>query len=248
MAVYNLLITDDESEIRNGLSNYFPWHEFGYQVVGQACDGEEALAFIEEKPVDVLLCDIRMPSLSGIDVAERLYRQGSGVKVILLSGFKEFEYAQLAVQYGVKRYLTKPTKYVEIAEVFGHLRSEMDHERMPAPSPSASSAESGLTDHTIEKVKAYLQDNLSAATLENAAKHVYLNPFYLSKFFKTKTGENFSDYVMNLRMHRAAELLKTTHCKTYEISEIVGYSNAKNFTRMFRSFFGVTPREYRNED
>nr|WP_260504291.1 helix-turn-helix transcriptional regulator [Paenibacillus illinoisensis] len=119
---------------------------------------------------------------------------------------------------------------------------------MPAPSPSASSAESGLADHTIEKVKAYLQDNLSAATLENAAKHVYLNPFYLSKFFKTKTGENFSDYVMKLRMHRAAELLKTTHCKTYEISEIVGYSNAKNFTRMFRSFFGVTPREYRNED
>lgn len=246
--MYNLLITDDESEIRNGLSNYFPWHEFGYQVVGQACDGEGALAFIQEQPVDVLLCDIRMPSLSGIDVAERLYRQGSEVKVVLLSGFKEFEYAQLAVQYGVKRYLTKPTKYAEIAEVFEYLRSEMDHARMPALPPHVSSADSNLADHTIEKIKAYLQDNLSAANLENAAKHVFLNPFYLSKYFKTKTGENFSDYVTKLRMQRAAELLKTTCCKTYEISEIVGYSSAKNFTRMFRSFFGMTPREYRNEE
>nr|WP_301290439.1 helix-turn-helix domain-containing protein [Paenibacillus sp. 1781tsa1] len=119
---------------------------------------------------------------------------------------------------------------------------------MPAPPLSASTAESGLADQTIEKVKIYLQDNLSAATLENAAKHVFLNPFYLSKYFKTKTGENFSDYVTKLRMQHAAVLLKTTYCKTYEISEIVGYSNAKNFTRMFRSFFGMTPREYRNEE
>lgn len=245
--MYNLLITDDESEIRNGLSNYFPWHEFGFQVVGQACDGEGALAFIDEQPVDVLLCDIRMPALSGIEVAERLYRQRSEVKIVLLSGFKEFEYAQLAVQYGVKRYLTKPTKYTEIAEVFGQLRSELDQERIPLPS-SVSPVDDGLADQNIEKVKAYLQENFSAATLESAARHVFLNPFYLSKYFKTKTGENFSDYVTKLRMHRAAELLKTTSSKTYEISEIVGYSNAKNFTRMFRSFFGVTPREYRNEE
>ncbi|WP_151736883.1 response regulator transcription factor [Paenibacillus tengchongensis] len=248
--MYNLLITDDESEIRNGLSNYFPWHEFGYQVIGQACDGEAALAFIEEQSVDVLLCDIRMPALSGIEVAERLYRQGSEVKIVLLSGFKEFEYAQLAVQYGVKRYLTKPTKYTEIAEVFGHLRSELDNARLPVSVPEvpSSTIDSGVADLTIEKVKAYLQENLSAATLENAARHVFLNPFYLSKYFKAKTGENFSDYVTKLRMHRAAEMLKTTSSKTYEISEIVGYSNAKNFTRMFRSFYGVTPREYRNEE
>jgi Response regulator containing CheY-like receiver domain and AraC-type DNA-binding domain len=246
--VYNLLITDDESEIRNGLSNYFPWHEFGYQVVGQACDGEEALAFISEKPVDVLLCDIRMPSLSGIEVAERLFRQRSDVKVVLLSGFREFEYAQSAVQYGVKRYLTKPTKYTEIAEVFEQLRNELDRTKASAPSPSVAPAESGATDQTIERVKAYLQDNLSSATLESAAKHVFLNPFYLSKYFKTKTGENFSDFLTNVRMRKAAELLKSTSAKTYEISEIVGYSNAKNFTRMFRSFFGVTPREYRNEE
>ncbi|GLX69706.1 response regulator transcription factor [Paenibacillus glycanilyticus] len=245
--MYNLLITDDESEIRNGLSNYFPWHEFGYRVVGQASDGEEALAFIAGQPVDVLLCDIRMPALTGIEVAERLFRQQSEVKVVLLSGFREFEYAQSAMQYGVRRYLTKPTKYAEIAEVFGQLRNELDQtKQLPAVPALAPDIPSG--DQTIEKVKAYLHDHLASATLESAARHVFLNPYYLSKYFKTKTGENFSDFLTKLRMDKAAELLRATGSKTYEISEAVGYSNAKNFTRMFRSYFGVTPREYRNED
>lgn len=245
--MYNLLITDDESEIRNGLSNYFPWHEFGYRVIGQASDGEEALAFIAGQPVDVLLCDIRMPTLTGIEVAERLFREHSDVKVILLSGFKEFEYAQSALQYGVKRYLTKPTKYAEIAEVFGQLKNELDRTKQAsAPLPSAPENISG--DQTIDKVKAYLHNNLAGATLESAAKHVFLNPYYLSKYFKTKTGENFSDFLTKLRMDKAAELLRLTSNKTYEISEAVGYSNAKNFTRMFRSYYGMTPREYRNEE
>jgi two-component system response regulator YesN len=245
--MYNLLITDDESEIRNGLSNYFPWHEFGYHVIGQASDGEEALTFIAEQQVDVLLCDIRMPTLTGIEVAERLFRQHSEVKVVLLSGFREFEYAQSALQYGVKRYLTKPTKYAEIAEVFGQLKNELDQTRQTAV-PPALVPDNFSGDQTIEKIKAYLHDNLASASLESAAKHVFLNPYYLSKYFKTKTGENFSDFLTKLRMDKAADLLRTTSSRTYEISETVGYSNAKNFTRMFRSYFGMTPREYRNEE
>ncbi|UUZ94754.1 helix-turn-helix transcriptional regulator [Paenibacillus sp. P25] len=73
-----------------------------------------------------------------------------------------------------------------------------------------------------------------------------MNPYYLSKYFKSKTGENFSDYLTRIRMNTAAELLKDIKYKTYEVSEMVGYSSAKNFTRTFRKYFGQSPKEFRN--
>ncbi|UUZ79132.1 helix-turn-helix domain-containing protein [Paenibacillus sp. P26] len=73
-----------------------------------------------------------------------------------------------------------------------------------------------------------------------------MNPYYLSKYFKSKTGENFSDYLTRIRMNTAAEPLKDIKYKTYEVSEMVGYSGAKNFTRTFRKYFGQSPKEFRN--
>ena len=102
------------------------------------------------------------------------------------------------------------------------------------------------TEKIIAVIKNYLQKSYQSATLEEAAQLVHMNPYYLSKFFKDKTGENFSDYFIAVRMNKAAELLNDIAYKTYEISEMVGYSNPKNFTRTFKKFFGKTPKEFRN--
>nr|WP_275900810.1 helix-turn-helix transcriptional regulator [Paenibacillus periandrae] len=73
-----------------------------------------------------------------------------------------------------------------------------------------------------------------------------MNPDYVSKYFKQKTGQNFSDYIVEIRMGKAIELLQDINYKTYEISELVGYSYPKNFTRTFKKFYGISPREFRN--
>jgi YesN/AraC family two-component response regulator len=254
--MHKLLIADDEYEIRNGLSHYIPWNEMGFEVVGHVENGLDVINFIDKHLVDVLLCDIRMPVMSGIDVARELSKQKSPVKIVLLSGFKEFEYAQQALEFGVRSYLLKPAKYTEIYSVFSRIKEDLD-ENPPDPSitlaPSEDTSEkteknSDISSKAVQKIKKYIQDHYKDATLENAAKIVYLNPYYLSKYFKTQTGENFSDYVTRIRMNKAVELLKDVKYKTYEISEMVGYSNAKNFTRTFRKHFGHSPREYRNMD
>ncbi|MCS7462079.1 response regulator [Paenibacillus doosanensis] len=248
--MYKLLIADDESEIRNGLSQYFPWNEVGFEVVGQADNGMHALNYILQHPVDVLLCDIKMPVMSGIDVAKELFEQRSKINIVLLSGYREFEFAQQALNYGVKHYLLKPTKYSEITKVFERIKEDLDQiSRQSPPLPDAPVlTEPSVSEKAIDKVRNYIHENYKEACLENAAKIVYMNPYYLSKYFKQKTGENFSDYLTRVRMNKAAELLKDVSYKTYEISDLVGYSNAKNFTRTFRRFFGKTPREYRNMD
>ena len=94
--------------------------------------------------------------------------------------------------------------------------------------------------------KEYVKSNLADASLENTAVQVHLSPGYFSKLFHKITQSTFSDYLIQCRMERAGELLKDVTYKTYEISLMVGYDNPKNFSRAFKQYYKVTPREYRN--
>ncbi|MFS0567008.1 response regulator transcription factor [Brevibacillus invocatus] len=195
-----------------------------------------------------MLCDIQMPVMSGIDVARELHQQNSPVKVVFLSGYREFEYAQQALSYGVKSYIVKPTKYNELENVFRKLKIELDQSK-GSQSPSTKvpeEKESAAPETVIAKVKSYLEQNYREATLDDAARLVHMNPYYLSKYFKKKTGENFSDYLIRVKMEKAKEFLMDVNNRTYTISEMVGYSNVKNFTRTFRKYVGKSPREFRN--
>ncbi|MBD2844844.1 response regulator [Paenibacillus sp. IB182496] len=244
--MYTLLLVDDEKEIRSGLSQYFPWHEVGFELVGQCADGKQALDFLETREVDVLLCDIRMPVLSGLDVARRLHERKSRAKVVFLSGYKDFEYAKQAMAYGVKSYIVKPTKYSELFDVFSSLKLELDEAAARGAGEASAAPTASFNEQVIAAIREYVETHYAKATLEEAARVVHMNPHYVSKYFKDKTGENFSDYVTAVKMNKAAELLRDIRYKTYEVSEMVGYSYAKNFTRTFKKVHGVSPREYRN--
>lgn len=248
--MYKLLIADDEYEIRNGLCKFFPWTEIGFEVVGQAENGKKALEIIQTSDVDVLLCDIMMPVMSGLELANLLSESKQKVRVIFFSGYKDFNYAQKAMEYGVKSYILKSTNYNELIRVFSKIKSELDEENKA----NISKSEQAMRDDTginfnekiISIIKSYVEKNYDSVTLEDLTKQVHMNPDYISKFFKQKTGQNFSDYLIEVRMKKAAELLDDIKYKTYEISDMVGYSNSFNFTRTFKSYFGMSPREYRN--
>lgn len=242
----NLLLVDDEADAREALSLYFPWQDVGFRIAGQAGNGEEALDFIARgEPVDVILTDIKMPVMSGIELAEAIYEQKRDVQIIFLSSYREFEYAQQALRYRVKNYILKPAKYQMLLEVFEKIRDEILEAEREVGRGGAGQAntDEGLL---IARIKAYVRGQYKVATLEAAARQVHLNANYLSYLFKQKTGQNFTDYLIQVKMETALKLLKDLRYKTYEISEMVGYSNAKNFTRTFKSFYGKTPSEYKN--
>ena len=104
----------------------------------------------------------------------------------------------------------------------------------------------GSVAKAIAMAKEYVENHLCDASLENTAVYVHLSPGYFSKLFHKITQSTFSDYLTRCRMERAAQLLNDVKFKTYEISLMVGYDNPKNFTRAFKQYFKVTPREYRN--
>lgn len=251
--MYKLLVVDDENESRNLLCSYFPWLDLGFEIVDQLENGKLALEYILNNPVDVILCDIKMPFLDGIGLAKEIFNRKLKVKIIFLSAYKDFEYARNALVYGVSHYIVKPSKYNEIFEVFSSLKETFDKEHSIDKSNGFDMKINPLKDLSnydskiISFVKDYVNENYKGAKLEDIAEKVHMNPNYLSQFFKQKTGECFSNYLIKVKMNRAAELLDDIKYKTYEISEIVGYSNTKNFTRTFKNFYGKSPKEYRNQ-
>lgn len=236
--MYSILIADDEVEIRHGLLHYIAWAEMGYEVQAEMENGAQVIEYLKRKPVDVVLCDIRMPVATGLDVARYVHEQGLRTIVVLLSAYQDFEYARTAMAYGVQHYVVKSARYAELIKTFRAVQDTLG-----ARNPDGAAAQD---DAMIAAVKAYVRNHLDTVSLETASAHVGRSTSYVSRFFKQRTGQGFSEYLIQERMEYAARLLCDLRVHTYEVAERVGYANPKNFTRTFRRHYGISPRTYRN--
>lgn len=133
--MFNLLIIDDEYEIRSGMSRFFPWETHGFRIVGTCENGVEALSVIDKKQVDVILCDIKMPKMNGLELAEVLRKRNWPGEIILISAYKDFDYAQQAIELGVKRYLVKPVGYEDLHRVLSGLLTELETQKKGNSAP-----------------------------------------------------------------------------------------------------------------
>lgn len=118
--MYKLIIVDDEREIREGLAS-IPWDAMGIESTGLFAHGLDALQYISEHPVDIVLTDIRMPFMDGLELMDHLHRNYPYIKVVVLSGYNDFEYAKKALQSGAADYLLKPTVFSALTETFDRL-------------------------------------------------------------------------------------------------------------------------------
>ena len=125
----NVFLVDDEIAIRESLRNTFPWEEKGFQLVGEAPDGEMALPMIRDLNVDILLTDIRMPFMDGMKLCEEIQRTMPWVERIILSGYDDFEYARKAITLGVSEYLLKPVTAGELEQVLDRVRGKIEEKR-----------------------------------------------------------------------------------------------------------------------
>ncbi|MGO4497843.1 response regulator [Paenibacillus sp. 2RAB27] len=123
--MYKVLVVDDEKNIRERLVKSFPWNEAGFQVIGSAGDGQEALELIKEYLPHVVLTDIRMPEMNGLELAKAIQETYPHIKVLILSAYDDFKYAQEAIRYGIKGYLLKPVMKDEIVDAMSGLAIEL---------------------------------------------------------------------------------------------------------------------------
>lgn len=239
--MYTIVLVDDESEIRNGLANFFPWSTIGCEVVYKATNGLDAYNYLKTNAVDIVLSDIIMDDMTGLELAKKIQKEKINTKVVLMSAYEEFEYAKQAIQYGVRMYVKKAMHFDELMSALMELTAELEMEKKtPTPIPYMS-----YNQKLAEKVKAYIDENYGHATLSTAATYLKMNADYIGKFFKKTTGITFSEYLSKVRMENAKVFLLDVDNSIYDVSEMVGYSNQFNFARAFKNYCGVSPRTYR---
>lgn len=124
--MYQLVIADDEKIIRQGLKNVVDWNELGFEVTELFTDGQEVIEYLEYVVPDVILTDIKMSHVSGIDVAKYVFDHKLPCRVVLISGYQEFDLALQGIKYGAEDYLLKPTSVENILETFGKLKAQLD--------------------------------------------------------------------------------------------------------------------------
>lgn len=124
-----VIIADDEIQIRKGLRMKVDWDEEGFQIVGEASNGKEALELIQKMEIDVVITDMRMPIMDGNELANRCHQEFPNVKVIVLSGYSDFEYVRGSMKEGVRDYLLKPVAPDELVETLRKIRKEIQEEK-----------------------------------------------------------------------------------------------------------------------
>ncbi len=238
--MYHLVIVDDEEKILDGISELFPWNNIGFEVVARFTDANSALSYVEKEPVDVVMTDISMPVMNGISLTKELKRFPY-INIVLFSSYKDYEYMRAGIQYGISDYLLKPIRYEELVACFEKIRMKLDETNKVMDNRPKT-----YYNEIIQRVDNYLQNNYQKASLEGAAEIVGLSPNYLSKIYKEKSGSGFLEKLNKIRMEKASELLLDPNYKSYEIAFYVGYDNPKNFSRAFKTYYNVSPMDYRN--
>ena len=238
--MYTLVIVDDEQKILDGIADLFPWENIGFNVVGKFTNAKEALSYLEENPVDVVMTDIKMPGMDGLSFAEKIKTDPDRI-IVILSSYSDYDYMRRALKVEVTDYLLKPINYGELSECFDKIKGILD-----GRNKVSESDETPYYDKIIRQIDNYLEENFQKASLVGAAESVGISSGYLSKIYKEKKGVGFQEQLSNVRMQKAASMLMDPAVKSYEIAYQVGYDSPKNFTRAFKAYFGVTPRDYRN--
>lgn len=261
--MYKVLLIDDEIIILEGLKKIIDWKALDCEIIGEAEDGETGLKLIESLLPDIILTDIRMPKIDGLKMISMIKKIKPDCQIIILTGFRNFDYAQKALNLGVFRLLLKPTKKAEIittiSEAIEQIKTIRTRELQIASlknkikticgeeesdKPEDNDKFQYLVNQAIAFMKINYPDNID---LQTVANHLQISTWHLSKLLKRETGNNFVDILNEIRIDAAKKLLTESNYKIYEIASQVGYSDIAYFSKIFKRTTGVTPSQFRNK-
>lgn len=242
------VIADDEGTIRRGMEKMIESFSIGIEVAASASDGREALKLIMEHRPEIIVTDINMPHINGLDMIRQTEEIVPNSRVIIISGYDDFAYAQSAMRMKVFDYLLKPVKAVQLRETLVHAAADYikrmeELERLHPAAP----AKGDLVTQLLYYLKLNYENQ--ELCLQMAAEQFFASPSYLSRSIKQKTGMGFSDYLNSLRLGEARRLLvERPDLSMNEISRQTGFSSQHYFCRVFKNAEGISPSDYRNEE
>ena len=237
--MYKVIIVDDEPIICEGLRISVKWEEYNCEVVGTAGNGLEGLELVRELHPDIIFSDISMNNMDGLAMVAAIKSEFPRTEVCLLTGYRNFEYAQQAIKLGVTRYLLKPS---QMYENFIKNRPEVD------PNSDSKIKETEANNYIAKKALEYMYDNYKMKlSLKEVSEYCYISSWHLSKLLNQYTGRGFFEIVNKIRVDEAKKLLRTTAYKVQDVADMVGFVDVAHFSRIFKNYEGIAPSEYRHQ-
>ena len=195
---------------------------------------------IQRRP-DILFTDIRMPGDDGLTMLAGLRSEFPDMQVTVLTGYRDFSYAQEAIRLGVTRFLLKPSKMDEIREALAAMTARLSRDRGGESEPE------GAGSFLVKQALAYMEaHHAEKLTLQEVADACYVSQWHLSKLLNRYTEKSFYDILNSQRVRAAKALLKDPSLRIGEIAERVGYADTAHFARVFKKLTGMSANEYRN--
>ncbi len=258
MLMLKVLIVEDEDIIRKGLIHSVDWLALDCIIAGEACDGLEGLALIEEHRPDLVITDIRMPLMDGIEMLEKalkIYKFHS----IVLTSYSEFEYAKQAISLKVFEYLLKPVDEEKLVGIIEKVKLEISQEKVYGNLLEKTKAAENInlvdldiyiasgdrTNYYVTEALKQIKVNYSQKiSIESIAGDLGVSHSYLSRKFRDETSQTFLDILNKYRIQKAIELLNAGKYRVYEVSNLTGFSEYKHFCNVFKKYTNSSPTEF----
>ena len=241
LQMLRVVLIDDDPLTVLGLKSYIEWHDYGFEVVGEALDGVAGLEVCRRLRPDLALVDLRMPGFSGLELIENLRGELRDTHFVILSAYGEFELAQRAIRAGVSDYLIKPIQkglFIELLKAIASRRADR----------LAASSQNDIRNPIVREIIDFIRSNLHRDTaLTEVAEEVGHSPSYVSALFHREVGVTFLTYVTQAKLERAKILLRDTEERVGSVAANVGYRSGRYFSQVFRRHEGCTPSEYREQ-
>ncbi|MCR8632124.1 response regulator transcription factor [Paenibacillus radicis (ex Xue et al. 2023)] len=250
--MYTLLIVEDEELVRKGIKKFVPFEAFNITNIMEAGNGEEGLTlFLTHRP-DIVLLDINIPRMNGLDFARKVKELKPNVKIAVITGYDYYDYAVTALKIGIDDYVLKPVSKNDVYEVLKKLVEKLQGELQQSELQhlfSEYKTALQVTDESGNKasIAQIIEENIANPDFSLAilASQKGFSSGYMSVLFKRLFNVSFQDYLLAARLERSKLQLLMSDLKVYEISSAVGFDNPNYFSAAFKKKFGLSPLQYR---
>lgn len=247
-SMIKVLVVDDEIIARRSTILGIDWPSLGCIIVAEASNGVEGIEAVHQFNPDLIITDIKMPKMDGIEMVWVLREEKNDVAVIFLTAYNDFSYAQKAVKLFASDYILKPFENEELKNAVLRIKDNISNKKQKA----LTIKEIGTKDIKGKKSKYvietmdYISENYSDHNInvETIAESVGLSSRHLSRIFKKETGHTILTYITLYRIHEGIALLLDCRFRVYEVANKVGYNDVTYFSSIFKKIVGVSPSEY----
>ncbi len=245
--MYKVVLVDDESIITEGLRRVVDWAAHNCQVAALAQDAASGALAIRTHRPDILFTDIKMPGEDGLTMLAGLKGEFPRMQIAVLTGYRDFEYAQRAIRLGVSRFLLKPSKMDELNESLAYMTGVLDRLPPEGEAPPPPPGEEDPNSFLVRRAQVYIAEHFAQRiSLQDVADHCYVSQWHLSKLLNKHLGQSFYDQLNAVRIRQAKGLMADPALRISEVAERVGYADTAHFSRVFKKLEGVSAVEWRN--